>query len=121
MDRWPVAEGRNFRAEAVRAVLRNSIYAGCIQFLNQEHSDVHEVLVTAELWEKANLAEKNVQSGWRGRHSYPAHKGSVTADLSSEQDESNGERIYLYQKSRGGGSSSGGERCFDAPGVVADQ
>ncbi len=55
--------GHNFRADAVRALLRNSIYAGRIRFLNQEYPGVHQALVTAELWEKANFAVKRPPSG----------------------------------------------------------
>lgn len=84
--------GCDFRADTVRAVLRNSIYAGRIRFSNHDYPGIHEALVTNELWEKANLAANNAESASRMRQSY----GEASSDRDEAESSTGGARKYSH-------------------------
>ena len=48
--------GRLFRSDGLRLIVRNVIYRGAVKFAGQEYAARHESLVSAELWERANVA-----------------------------------------------------------------
>jgi len=50
--------GIPFRSDRLRAMIRNSIYAGRVRMQNQQFTGLHKGLVSADLWERANAAIK---------------------------------------------------------------
>lgn len=91
--------GCSFRADAVRALLRNSIYAGRIRFFKRDYPGVHQALVTAELWEKANLAT-DVKPATQIQCSSVTHRNTEPLGRPSGQDAatdpSEGERKHYH-------------------------
>jgi DNA invertase Pin-like site-specific DNA recombinase len=50
--------GIPFRSDRLRAMIRNSIYAGRVRMQDQQYAGLHEAVVPADLWERANAAIK---------------------------------------------------------------
>lgn len=88
--------GGTFRAQAIRGIIRNGIYAGRIRFSDQYFPGLHQALVSAELWEKANLAEEKAKPVKRLHHSPSVHENPVSNDPTLEQSESKSDRRYYH-------------------------